>query len=181
MHGSSVFETERLEGCGDPASKGNLGLWVLSRSLFLSLDLSPLSSLHSEPLFLKLRWKCTLFWETWKESRLLGDRWARDSLCLGWIPEFLFFFYRRGQKGGRSSGEKGIRSPFSLFFSLLDGGGNLGPTKRCFFCCSFFPLFGRLWYFFFRESTSRSSLCSVDFSGVQLLVAHKAIKRRGTS
>ena len=86
------------------------------RGFFPSRGTTPLSALYSEPLFLKLRWKCTLLWGAWKDSRLLGDRWAPGGFIL-WPRHLPSFFFLLGAKRG----ERG----FVLLSSLLSGGGNL--------------------------------------------------------
>jgi len=142
-----VRARERVSVCVGVTSRGPACAARLVAPPCLSSPTNPLSGLCSEPLFLKLRWKCTLFGGTWKDSRLLGDRWARDGFRLG-HNHLPLFFLPSGAKRGRDvlslSGQPEEKG--ALF--LLDGGGNLGLAKRRLFCCPFFPPFGRLWYFF---------------------------------
>ena len=80
----------------------------------LSLPFPPF--FHSEPLFLKLRWKRTLSWGTWKDSRLLSERW-----CTGRLSTLV------------SKGETG-----RIWFGV-GGGGNLSLSSlRSFFLLASF-------------------------------------------
>ena len=129
------------------------GSFLLRRSRgesgVFSTPLSPSFS-HSEPLFLKLRWKRTLSWGTWKDSRLLSERW-----CTGWLSTLVL----KGEAGGFEgwSGGQPLFPPSLLPLASLAR----VTTRRC----PFVHLFGGLWQFFFLGVHLLLSLCSVDFSG----------------
>jgi hypothetical protein len=104
------------------------GSFLLKRSRggsgVFSTPLSP-SFFHSEPLFLKLRWKRTLSWRTWKDSRLLSERW-----CTGWLSTLVL----KGETGwfeGGGLGGQPLFSPFSLLSSRLFGQGHHSSVSIC--------------------------------------------------
>jgi len=193
MHGL-VPESEIRQGCRAnarlpragsaslPVARPAPGCARVSRLPCLSSPTNPLSGLCSEPLFLKLRWKCTLFWGTRKDSRLLGDRWARDGFRLGHNHLPLFFLpsgAKRGRGPGRGAPLRRAR-PIQPFF-LLDGGGNLGLAKRRLFLL---PILSTVWkalVFFFWDSSSFLASALLISQAFNPRRSNKAAGGRGTS
>jgi hypothetical protein len=110
--------------------------------------LSPLSPPHSEPLFLTLRWKRTLSWRTWKDSRLLGERW-----CTGRLSTLV-----RGR-------ERGLRLPQRATSWLSRPPPFFFPCQGHRLSVSISSTVWKTLVNSFLGLILLLSLCSVDFSG----------------